>query len=111
MSRLELATVRSKDCDLYSGDFRQRAGKLARSELAATVDLELSYDVANGIIRMLYFVREPFGTFRPDIDVLFGRELLSRGHQIDFVMQAERSTDATGPRHWHGRTAWVGATD
>ena len=79
-------------------------------ELAETVNLELTR-VAAGIIRMLYFIREPFGTFRPDIDVLFGRELLSRGHQIDFVMQAERSTDVTGPRHWHGRTVWVGATD
>jgi len=66
--------------------------------------------VAKRIIRMLFFVREPFGTFRPDIEVLFGRELLSRGHRIDFVMQAARPTDATGPREWHGRTVWVGKT-
>jgi len=63
------------------------------------------------IIRMLYFVREPFPTFRPDVDVLFGNELLGRGHAIDFVMQAERDTEAAGPRAWRGRTVWLGATD
>ena len=62
-------------------------------------------------IRMLCFVRETFPTFRPDIEVLFGHELLSRGHQIDLVMQAGRATESVGPRSWHGRTVWVGATD
>ena len=62
-------------------------------------------------IRMLCFVRETFPTFRPDIEVLFGHELLSRGHQIDLVMQAGRETESVGPRSWHGRTVWVGATD
>jgi len=62
-------------------------------------------------IRMLYFVRESFPTFRPDIEVLFGRELLCRGHQIDLVMQAERDTEHPGPHAWHGRTIWVGPTD
>jgi glycosyltransferase involved in cell wall biosynthesis len=60
---------------------------------------------------MLYFVREPFPTYRPDVEVLFGRELLKRGHEIDFVMQAGSDRDSLGPRPWHGRTVWVGATD
>ena len=42
-----------------------------------------------GPIRMLYWTREEFPTFRVDVDVLFGRQMLERGHQIDFVMQAE----------------------
>jgi glycosyltransferase involved in cell wall biosynthesis len=63
------------------------------------------------VIRMLLFTRESFPTFRPDVEVLFGRELLSRGHKIDLVMQAEREAEPTGPRSWHGRTVWVGATD
>ncbi len=62
-------------------------------------------------IRMLLFVRDPFPARRSDLEVLFGREILSRGHEIDFVMQAERETETTGPRSWHGRTVWVGATD
>ena len=47
-------------------------------------------------IRMLFFVREPFPTFRVDVDVLFGVELLGRGHEIDFVMQAASSGDPGG---------------
>ena len=62
-------------------------------------------------IRMLFFVREPFPTFRPDVAVLFGQELLQRGHQIDFVMQSEAS-DASGRScAWHGRTVWLAPTD
>jgi glycosyltransferase involved in cell wall biosynthesis len=60
---------------------------------------------------MLIFARDPFPTFRSDVEVLFGREMLSRGHQIDLVMQAERETESVGPRGWHGGTVWVGATD
>jgi glycosyltransferase involved in cell wall biosynthesis len=67
--------------------------------------------MATQVIRMLCFVREAFPTFRADVDVLFGQELLRRGHEIDFVMQAEKDTEPTGPRPWHGRTVWVGATD
>jgi glycosyltransferase involved in cell wall biosynthesis len=62
-------------------------------------------------IRMLCFVREPFPTPRPDVAVLFGEELLGRGHEIDFVMQAAADSDPVGPQRWHGRTVFVGATD
>jgi glycosyltransferase involved in cell wall biosynthesis len=60
---------------------------------------------------MLIFVRDPFPTFRSDVEVLFGHEMVSRGHRIDLVTQAERETESTGPRAWHAGTAWVGATD
>ena len=60
---------------------------------------------------MLFFVREAFPTHRVDIDVLFGRELLGRGHQIDFVMQAESAAAVSGPILWRGRTVCLGRTD
>ena len=60
---------------------------------------------------MLFFVREAFPTFRVDVDVLFGRELLGRGHQIDFVMQAEAAEAHSGPILWRGRTVYLGRTD
>ena len=63
------------------------------------------------LIQMLFFVREPFPTSRPDVAVLFGEELLGRGHEIDFVMQAALDSDPVGALCWHGRTVWVGATD
>jgi glycosyltransferase involved in cell wall biosynthesis len=67
--------------------------------------------MASEIIRMLYFVREPFPTFRADVEVLFAEELTARGHQIDFVMQSADASERAGPRLWHGRTVWAAATD
>jgi glycosyltransferase involved in cell wall biosynthesis len=63
-----------------------------------------------GPVRMLYWTREEFPTFRVDIDILFGRELLRRGHAIDFVMQAGAAEIHPGEHPWHGRTVYVGAT-
>lgn len=62
-------------------------------------------------MRLLFFPREDFPTDRVRINVLFGRELISRGHAIDLVMQAADESVPTGPRPWHGRTLWVGPTD
>jgi glycosyltransferase involved in cell wall biosynthesis len=61
-------------------------------------------------IRLLYWTREEFPTFRVDIDVLFGRELLGRGHEIDFVMQAGSGDVTPGEQRWYGRTVYVGPT-
>jgi glycosyltransferase involved in cell wall biosynthesis len=63
------------------------------------------------VVRMLFFVREAFPTFRSDVEVLFGQELIGRGHRIDLVMQAASEHEVVGPHRWHGRTVWVGATD
>ena len=61
-------------------------------------------------MRMLYWTREEFPTYRVDIDVLFGRELIGRGHAIDFVMQAASPDIVPGPHLWRGRTVYVGRT-
>jgi glycosyltransferase involved in cell wall biosynthesis len=74
-------------------------------------DVATSNVMSRPAIRMLVFVGDPFPAFRSDVEVLFGRELLSRGHEIDLVMQAARETETTGARSWHGRTVWVGPTD
>ena len=62
-------------------------------------------------IRLLFFVKEPFPTSRVDVDVLFGRELIRRGHEIDFVVQSAKEGVPSGPQQWRGRTVWIGATD
>jgi glycosyltransferase involved in cell wall biosynthesis len=61
-------------------------------------------------IRLLFFTREDFPTHRVDVEVLFGRELIGRGHGIDLVTLAESKNVASGPQDWHGRTAFVGPT-
>jgi len=61
-------------------------------------------------MRMLFVANETFPTSRVDVEVLFGRELLGRGHQIDFVMQA--SEPGVLPQgSWAGRQVWIGPTD
>lgn len=66
---------------------------------------------AGRTIRMLFFPCERFPTYRVDVDVLFGHELLSRGHAIDFVMQAADEKVPTGRQTWNGRTVWIGPND
>ena len=62
-------------------------------------------------IRLLFIPREAYPTDRVRINVLFGRELLSRGHKIDLVMQAADENIPSGCHEWFGRTVWVGPTD
>lgn len=63
------------------------------------------------LIRMLFLPRETFPTFRGRIAVLFGRELMQRGHKIDVIMQAADDVVSVGAHNWEGRTVWVGPTD
>jgi glycosyltransferase involved in cell wall biosynthesis len=58
----------------------------------------------------LFFVRERFPSHRVRINVLFGKELLGRGHAIDLVMQAENVGGKTGAVSWCGGTVFVGRT-
>ncbi|HEY6451293.1 MAG TPA: glycosyltransferase [Steroidobacteraceae bacterium] len=45
-----------------------------------------------------------------DVEILFCRELVGRGHVIDFVMQASRPDIMPGRHEWHGRSVFVGPT-
>ncbi|MGH8209496.1 MAG: glycosyltransferase [Steroidobacteraceae bacterium] len=60
------------------------------------------------VIRLLFFTREPFPLRLVDVDILFGQELVGRGHLIDFVMLADASWDETSPAVWHGRPVYLG---
>jgi glycosyltransferase involved in cell wall biosynthesis len=62
-------------------------------------------------VRILFMPREPFPTDRVRINVLFGRELPSRGHQVDLAAQAADDAAPPGPREWHGGTLFLGKTD
>ena len=57
---------------------------------------------------MLFWTREEFQTFRVDVDVLFGRELIGRGHEIDLVMESPDASIAAGEYPWYGRKVFVG---
>lgn len=62
-------------------------------------------------VRLLFFPRESYPTTRVRLNVLFGRELLSRGHKVDFVMQAANEAIAVGTHTWSGNFVHVGCTD
>jgi hypothetical protein len=40
-------------------------------------------------LKFLFISSDKFPPFRPDVAVLFVKELSRRGHQIDFLLQAE----------------------
>lgn len=47
-------------------------------------------------LRFLFFTADKYPVWRVDVSVLFGRELTSRGHLIDFVLPADSGFDGSG---------------
>jgi glycosyltransferase involved in cell wall biosynthesis len=45
------------------------------------------------------------------VSVLFGEELASRGHRIDWILQSAEACDKPYTAEWGGGRVWVGATD
>lgn len=66
--------------------------------------------MSNKQLRILFFTREDFPTHRVDVEVLFGKEIIGRGHTVDLVMQAATAATRGGRHGWHGCTALVGPT-
>jgi glycosyltransferase involved in cell wall biosynthesis len=62
-------------------------------------------------LRFLFVTEDKYPPLRPDVAVLFAEELVSRGHQIDWLLQAENSRNAPRYVQWSGGRAWVAKTD
>lgn len=62
-------------------------------------------------IRLLFLAADKFPPFRVDVSVLFGREMVSRGHTIDWLLQSDKPLDQDIKTRWQGGRAWVGKTD
>ena len=60
---------------------------------------------------MIFFPAESYPTNRVRLTLLFGRELIGRGHEIDLVMQATDDSVHIGRHEWGARNVFVGATD
>jgi glycosyltransferase involved in cell wall biosynthesis len=63
------------------------------------------------VLRMLVVASDTFPPTRVDVAVLFGEELASRGHRIDWILQSEAPCAKPYVTDWGGGRAWVGATD
>lgn len=62
-------------------------------------------------LRMLVLSSDTFPPSRVDVSVLFGEELASRGHKIDWLLQSEAHCANSYTTDWLGCRVWVGATD
>ena len=59
-------------------------------------------------MKMLYIVEDRFPPFRSDVVELFAKQMTSRGHQINWLMQ--RGADMfnlSSPTHWLGNTVYL----
>jgi glycosyltransferase involved in cell wall biosynthesis len=64
-------------------------------------------EIVTDPLRFLFVTADEFPTFRPDVDVLFGKELLGRGHQIDWVASGPAATSGIVLTRWRGCRAWL----
>jgi glycosyltransferase involved in cell wall biosynthesis len=62
-------------------------------------------------LRILFVTSDKFPPFRPAARVIFGKELVSRGHVIDWLIQAENNSDDAADQEYGNGTAYIGATD
>jgi glycosyltransferase involved in cell wall biosynthesis len=63
------------------------------------------------IFRMLGVSSDCYPPHRVDVAVLFGEELATRGHRIDWILQSEEACSRPYVAAWGGGNVWVGPTD
>lgn len=66
---------------------------------------------AQSILRLLVISSDCYPPRRVDVSVLFGQELVRRGHRIDWILQSEAACARAYTTAWGGGTVLVGPTD
>lgn len=61
-------------------------------------------------LKILFVSRDKYPPFRVDVAVLFGKEMVRKGHHIDWVLQSEDNCGKSYKEKWGGGIAWVGLT-
>jgi glycosyltransferase involved in cell wall biosynthesis len=61
--------------------------------------------------RLLVVSSDTYPPKRVDVAVLFGEELASRGHTVDWILQSEGPCSRAYIEAWGGGRVWVGPTD
>lgn len=62
-------------------------------------------------LRFLILSSDKFPPTRVDVSVLFGQEMVNRGHTIDWILQSESASESSYRTEWKSCRVWVGATD
>ena len=60
---------------------------------------------------ILFVSSDKYPPFRVDSTVLIGKEMVARGHNIDWILQSQDPCDASYQTKWSGCNVWVGKTD
>ena len=66
---------------------------------------------ARNTLRILLVSSDKFPPFRVDVSILFGKELVGRGHIIDWVLQSEKNLSRPYQTIWSDCDVFVGPTD
>lgn len=62
-------------------------------------------------MRLLFISSDKFPPFRVDVNVLFGKEMIHRGHTIDWVLQSDEECACAHEVKWRGGTVYVGRSN
>jgi len=62
-------------------------------------------------LTILLVTKDLFPPFRVDVAVLFGQEMVRKGHKLDWVLQSQEDCRKGYKTAWRGGDAWVGPTD
>ena len=62
-------------------------------------------------MKFIFLTSDKFPPFRVDLKILFGKEMVQRGHTIHWLLQSEKACSTSFNTIWCGSQAWVGATD
>ena len=68
-------------------------------------------DKIDNKLRFLIISSDKYPPHRVDVSILFGREMLSRGHTIDWILQSSDACEASYKTTWSGCQVYVGRTD
>ncbi len=62
-------------------------------------------------MNILFISSDKYPPFRVDVTELFGKEMVSRGHTVDWLLHSEEQCDESFTTTWSGSTVYVGRTD
>lgn len=65
----------------------------------------------NNSFRLLFIASDKFPPYRVDVSVLFGKEIVGRGHVIDWLLQSETHVYRWYETQWSGCRVLVGRMD
>lgn len=66
---------------------------------------------SNHKLNILFLSEDKYPPFRVDVAVLFGKEIIKRGHRIDWILQSENDCEKSYETFWQGSHVWVGKTN